>query len=186
MSLAIAQLTVTVVLVVLAALALTALGIGRLESPSGILRDGLPHGAPAPTWSLVDSQGRLHCCPRKSGWQVVLFAEHSLASFPSSVRAFVRLDEETRLDCLVATRGDPHLVTAVFKALTKHQVAVMKVSEDFYTEHRVRVMLFMYVTDESGSVRAMGLANSDDQIFRIWRHATLVGVPSRGIAKVLV
>lgn len=181
-----AQLAFAIILVGLAGLAVVALGVGRLEGPTGILRDGLPHGALAPVWSHVDSKGAFHFCPRRTGWQVILFGEHSLASFPSAVKAFARLDEDTSLECLVATRGDPQLVRTVFRSVANREVVVIKVSKSFYDAHRVRVLPFMFAIDDLGRVRAMGLANSDDQVFRIWRHARLVEISSHSHADVLV
>src|SRR5207248_5122068 len=78
---AIAFIAVSVVGVGLSLLAFLTLGSIRLDSPLGMLRDGLANGTVAPGWQARDLDGELHVGPTPAGWQLLVFGDHALAPF---------------------------------------------------------------------------------------------------------
>ncbi len=91
--------------VVLVTLAIVRTGLMRLESSAGIWRDGLPSGKAAPSWSLPDLEGHLRITPAGDHWQFLIFADHSLASFPDLVAGMNHLARAVQdLEVLVLSR----------------------------------------------------------------------------------
>jgi len=78
-------IAIEVVLIAMVALVLVATGVGQLEGSTGIRRDGVLAGQTAPHWSLPDITGHDRGTPHGSVWQILLFTDHSLASYPGIV-----------------------------------------------------------------------------------------------------
>ncbi len=70
-----------ILLLLLCALALIALGVGNLESRTGITRDAIGIGKQAPTWQARDLTGKVRRGPYGSSRQVLVFADQKLAVF---------------------------------------------------------------------------------------------------------
>src|SRR5215472_16472762 len=71
------------------------LGVGQiaLAGADAIERDGLARGQRAPRWSLTDSAGVVRTSPSPRQLQLVVFADHSLKSFPSVVAGLRELSQ---------------------------------------------------------------------------------------------
>ena len=159
----------------LGVLALARIGLLRLESPLGIVRDGLPAGAPAPEWRRADTDGGLREVPA-GRWQLLLFADHSLREFPEVAAALDALLERTpELEAIIVTGRHPELATETARALGL-EVPVVGVDSDFYWRHNVRVMPFVLVVDPHGRVRAGGLPNDEARLLMIWDRARLAAL----------
>ena len=73
-------LTLELVCIALALLAIMRTGFARLGSAIGIARDGFPPGKKVPSWSLPDIEGYLRVTPAGDPWQFLIFANRSLTS----------------------------------------------------------------------------------------------------------
>lgn len=155
--------------IVLAMLAIVRTGLMRLESSEGIWRDGLPSGKAAPSWSLPDLEGNLRITPSGDHWQFLIFADHSLASFPNLVAGMNHLAATGQdLEVLVLSRDSRDLCEATVRALDL-QIPIVQVDQEFYDRYRVRVMPFAFLLDPRGTTRWVGLVNKEDQLFHVWR-----------------
>ncbi len=87
MALAIGFVVIAVILCAAALLALLRVGFLMLSGADALERDGLARGRPAPRWSLRDAGGAGGACssPPAGPLQLIVFADHSLKSFPSVV-----------------------------------------------------------------------------------------------------
>ncbi len=162
-------LGVELVLIVLILLAMVQTGFARLSSSIGIARDGLPPGKSAPPWSLPDLQGHLRVTPAGDHWQFLIFAEHSLASFPDLVAGMNHLAAAVQeLEVLVLSRESRDLCETTVRALDL-QVPIAQVDQAFYDRFRVRVMPFATLLDPRGIVRWVSLVNTEEQLSHAWR-----------------
>jgi hypothetical protein len=162
-------LGVELVLIALVLLAMMRTGFAQLESSIGIARDGLPVGKPAPPWSLPDLVGHLRVTPAGDHWQFLIFADHSLASFPNLVAGMNHLAATVQeLEILVLSRESRDLCEATVRALNLH-VPIVQVDQEFYNRFRVRVMPFATLLDPRGTVRWVSLVNIEEQLSHAWR-----------------
>lgn len=162
-------LGVELVLIALVVLAVVRIGFTRLESSLGIARDGIPPGKAAPPWSLPDLEGHLRITPAGDHWQLLIFADHSLSAFPNLVAGMNHLATAVQeLEVLVLSRDSRELCEATIRALDV-QVPIVQVDQAFYDRFRVRVMPFALLLDPRGIVHWIGLANTEEQLFHIWR-----------------
>lgn len=181
---AIAFLALGGALALLAALALVRIGLLRLESPLGIVRDGLPGGAPAPRWRLPDTDGGVQQVPSGAEWQLLLFSDHSLREFPELGAAVTALRErEPGLEAVVLPSKNAELAAETARAIGL-DVPVVPVDRDFYWHHNVRVMPFLILLDREGVVLAEGLADNDSRLEMIWHRgmAEARARQTRGVA----
>lgn len=161
-------LGVELVLIVLVLLAMVQTGFARLSSSIGIARDGLPPGKLAPPWSLPDLEGHLRVTPAGDHWQCLIFAEHSLASFPDLVVGMNHLAATVQeLEVLILSRESRDLCEATVRALDL-QVPIVQVDQAFYDRFRVRVMPFAFLLDPRGKVRWVSLVNTEQQLAHTW------------------
>ena len=182
-ALAIAFLAVGALLVLAEGLALVRIGLLRLESPLGIIRDGLPGGSDAPRWQLPDTDGVTRRVPSGT-WQVLVFADHSLREFPELAGALTALrDEDPSVEVLVLPKAHPDLAAEVARGLGLH-APVVAVGDELYWRHNVRVMPFVMILDERGIVRAEGLTSDAPRFEMVWRRARFeaasAAAPARG------
>jgi hypothetical protein len=177
---AVAFVAVAGLLLLLGGLALARIGLLRLESPLGIVRDGLPGGAPAPRWERPDTNGAVRGVPSGRRWQLLLFADHSLREFPEVARALTELlAREPELEAFMLSSKRADLAAETAKAL-ELDVPVVGVDADFYWRHNVRVMPFVMVLDPEGRVRAAGLPNDKARLDMVWDRARLAGAAATG------
>ncbi len=162
-------LGVELVLITLVLLAILRTGLMRLDSSAGIWRDGIPPGKMAPPWSLPDLEGHLRVTPAGDHWQFLIFADRSLASFPSLVAGMNHLAAAVReLEVLVLSRESRELCEATVRALDL-QVPIVQVDQAFYDRFWVRVMPFAFLLDPRGIVRWVSLVNTEEQLSHAWR-----------------
>jgi hypothetical protein len=171
---AILYIGITIILCAVAVLAW--LGIGQLElsGSAALERDGLARGERAPSWSLPDSAGTVQASPPSARLQLVVFADHSLKSFPSVADGLRQLGETgTDLDIVIVTRGPSPGVTGVLAHLGLAAIPVVTGSPRLYAHYNVRVMPFAIFTDPAGQVRASSLVNHDWQLAKLHRIARI-------------
>jgi hypothetical protein len=162
--------------VLCAAAVLAFLGIAqvRLSGPAAIERDGLATGTRAPSWSLADSAGAVRTSPPVLPLQLVIFADHSLKSFPSvadGVRELVA--EDAGLEIVLLLRQPSPMAEPVLAELGLSAVTVLVGSPALYADYNVRVGPFLIFVDSAGQVRASSLVNYAWQVAKLRQLAGL-------------
>jgi hypothetical protein len=165
--------------VLCAAAILAVLGVAhvRLAGPESIARDGLAVGTPAPRWTLTDQDGNDHWSPPAQSLQLIVFADHSLKSFPSVVEGLRELaasDDQTEVVLLL--RRPNAIVSPLLTELGLAGVSVLTGSPRLYARYNVRVGPFMIFVDAAGFVRASSLVNHSWQVAKLRQ---LAGLPAR-------
>jgi hypothetical protein len=165
-----------VVLCVAAALGLLGIAHVRLSGPEAIERDGLATGKRAPQWSLADSAGIVHTSPPALPLQLVVFADHSLKSFPSVAEGLRDLlaDGEP-LEVVLLLRQPSPVAGPVLRELGLGGVAVLTGTPALYASYNVRVGPFLMFVDSAGLVRASSLVNYSWQVAKLRQ---LAGLPT--------
>jgi hypothetical protein len=163
------------VLCVAAVLGLLGVAQLRLSGPEAIERDGLATGQRAPRWSLADSAGIVHTSPPSAApLQLVLFADHSLTSFPGVADGLCDLlAEDGRVEIVLLLRRPSSLAEPVLRELGLDGVAVLTGSPALYAAYNVRVGPFLMFVDSAGLVRASSLVNYDWQVTKLRQLADL-------------
>jgi hypothetical protein len=174
------MITVAIIFVVIAALLclaalLALLGIGHLglSGPDALARDGLARGEPARAWTLADSAGVSHSSPPSRPLQLIVFADHSLKSFPSVVAGLRALVGDAALEIVILTRGPAENTEPVLRQLGLAGVPVLTGSPALYGRYNVRVMPFAIFVDSAGRVRASSLVNYDWQLAKLRQVAAI-------------
>ena len=172
-----AFVAVAVLLCALACLAILRITDVWLSGSGGIERHGLHRGVRAPRWSLADSSGKPVDSPSHTPLQLIVFADHSLKSFPSVVDGLtelIRSAPRSALEIVVLLRAENRIAEPVLRLLGISNVPVVTGSASLYARYNVRVMPWIMFVDSSGMVRASSLVTDAWQIERLWR---LAGVP---------
>ncbi|MGH3402166.1 MAG: hypothetical protein ACRDRJ_06555, partial [Streptosporangiaceae bacterium] len=177
-----------------AAAVLAVLGAANvyLSGPEAIERDGLARGQRAPRWSLADSAGAVHHSPPARPLQLVVFADHSLKSFPSVLDGLrdliARGDPDLEVVVLLRQRNDlaepllrmlltppaePAGSAALPQTPSLDGVPVLTGSPALYAAYNVRVGPFAIFVDAAGQVRASSLVNYDWQLGKLRQVAGL-------------
>ena len=151
------------------------LGIGQisLSGADAIERDGLARGQRAPRWSLTDSAGVVRTSPPPGELQLIMFADHSLKSFPSVVAGLRELSEHGDVEIVILTRGRQAGAEADIGKLGLGGIGVLTGSAALYGDYNVRVMPFAIFVDSAGLVRASSLVNHDWQIAKLRQVAAI-------------
>ena len=169
-------LAIAVSLLACVLLAFLKIGIQRLEGSVGITRDGFPPGKVVPTWSLPDLDGYIHKTPSQTHWQLLVFVDHALVSFPD---LFVGLalfaQDRPKVEILILSRDDNDLCRKTEEVL-ELSIPFIPVDQAFYDRFRVRVMPFGFLLDPAGRVRELGLMSSYAQLSHMWKMAQVRGV----------
>ncbi|HXP20672.1 MAG TPA: hypothetical protein VN840_13600 [Streptosporangiaceae bacterium] len=164
---------------------LAILGVGQLalSSVDAIERDGLARGQRAPSWSQADSAGVLRRSPPSAPLQLIVFADHSLKSFPSVVAGLRELrggtpavtadPDPADLEIVILTRGPSENAELVLGQLGLAGIPVLAGSPARYAGYNVRVMPFAIFVDSAGRVRASSLVNHDWQVRKLGQIAAL-------------
>jgi hypothetical protein len=162
---------------VLAVLGTAQLGLAGSEA---LERDGLARGQRTPAWTLPGQDGRPRSSPPSSGLQFIIFADHSLKSFPSVVAGLRALVADDDIEIVVLTRGAARHASQVIGELGLGDAAVLDGSAALYARYNVRVMPFAVVVDEAGRVRACSLLNHDWQVGKLAQLAAIpIGLDER-------
>src|SRR5580700_945475 len=174
MSWAVAFTVCGAVLLVGAALAFLGIAQVRLSGQEAIERDGLATGRRAPRWSLTDASGALRTSPPSAPLQLVVFADHSLKSFPS-VADGVRelLSSGAPVEIVLLLRQSNPMAQAVLAELGLGAVTVLTGSPALYAKYNVRVGPFLIFVDRDGLVRASSLVNYSWQVAKLHQLASL-------------
>lgn len=162
--------------VLCAAAVLAFLGIAqvRLSGAAAIERDGLATGARAPSWSLADSARVVHTSPPALPLQLVIFADHSLKSFPSVADGLRELvAEDPGLEIVLLLRRPNAMAEPVLAELGLGAVTVLAGSPALYADYNVRVGPFLIFVDSAGQVRASSLVNYSWQVAKLRQLAGL-------------
>jgi len=184
----IAAVFVTLAAVLCAAAMLAILGAAHvyLSGPEAIERDGLARGRRAPRWSLADSAGTVHHSPPARPLQLVVFADHSLKSFPSVLdglrELIARGDPELEVVVLLRQRNDlaePLLRMLLPQTPSLDAVPVLTGTPALYAAYNVRVGPFAVFVDAAGLVRASSLVNHDWQLDKLRQLAGLPISPAQ-------
>jgi len=162
------------VLVLAALLGFFGIAHVRLSGPDAIERDGLAPGVRAPTWSIADSAGAVHTSPPVRPLQLVLFADHSLKSFPSVVDGLRELlAEGGPLEVVLMLRQPNPVAEPLLRELGLGSIAVLTGSSALYADYNVRVGPFAIFVDSDGLVRASSLVNYSWQVAKLRQLAGL-------------
>jgi hypothetical protein len=177
--------TVAILFVVIAALlcaaaCLALIGVGHLalSGSDALERDGLARGQRAPAWSLPDADGVAVMSPPQSParpLQLIVFADHSLKSFPSVVAGLreLRAGHAGELEIVILTRGSAEHARPLLRELGLGGIAVLNGSPAIYGRYNVRVMPFAIFVDAAGWVKASSLVNHDWQLAKLRQVAAI-------------
>jgi hypothetical protein len=162
------------VLLVAAALALLGVAQVRLSGQEAIERDGLATGRRAPSWSLTDATGTLRTSPPTAPLQLVVFADHSLKSFPSVADGLRDLlTEGAPVEIVLMPRQPSEMAEPALAELGLGAVVVVTGSRALYAKYNVRVGPFLIFVDRDGLVRASSLVNYSWQVAKLYQLASL-------------
>ena len=174
MSWAIAFTVCGAVMCVAAVLAVLSLGQVRLSGSAAIERDGLATGVRAPVWSLPDSAGVVHTSPPALPLQLVVFADHSLKSFPAVAEGLRELLASGAAVEIVMLLKQPNpIAEPVLAELGLRAVSVLTGSPRLYADYNVRVGPFLIFVDSAGRVRSSSLVNHSWQVAKLHQLACL-------------
>lgn len=162
------------VLLVAAALALLGIAQVRLSAQDAIERDGMATGKRAPRWSLTDSRGVPHTSPPTLPLQLVVFADHSLKTFPSVADGLRELVAGgAPVEVVLLLRQPNPMAAPVLDELGLDAVTVLTGSPALYAKYNVRVGPFLIFVDRDGLVRASSLVNHAWQVAKLYQLANL-------------
>ena len=173
MTLAILYVVIAAILCVASLLALLGTGHVRLSGADAIERDGLARGQRAPSWRLTDAAGHAYASPRGRPLQLIVFADHSLKSFPSVVAGLRALADDGDLEIVILTRRTASEAEPVLASLGLAAIPVLDGSAASYASYNVRVMPFAIFVDQAGLVRASSLVNHDWQLAKLRQVAAI-------------
>jgi hypothetical protein len=172
-ALAIGFVVIATILVVASLLALLRVAHLMLSGADALERDGLARGERAPSWSLTDAAATAHASPPVSPLQLIVFADHSLKSFPSVVAGLRALQGDSDLEIVILTRGPAEPASLAVAQLGLAEVPVLAGSPRLYANYNVRVMPFVIFVDSAGLVRGSSLVNHDWQLVKLRRVAAI-------------
>ena len=127
-----------------------------------------------PQWSLPDPAGLVHTSPPSAPLQLVVFADHSLKSFPSvaeGLRELLASGEPVEIVLLL--RQPTPIAGPALAELGLDGVAVLTGSPGLYAAYNVRVGPFLVFVDSAGLVRASSLVNYSWQVAKLHQLAGL-------------
>jgi hypothetical protein len=148
----------------------------RMSGSDAIQRDGLARGLGAPRWHLPDSTGRFVQSPSsdpEKPFQLVMFTDHSLKSFPSVVEGLKALSDDEALEVIVLLDRENSFAEPVIRMLGLNGVSIVVGTRSLYGSYNVRVKPWAIFVDSDGIVRGSSLVNHEWQLARLWRLAQL-------------
>ncbi len=107
--------------------------------------------------------------------QLIVFADHSLKSFPSVVAGLRALRDRVaaELEIVILTRSGSDDAAAAVGQLGLADLPVVAGSPARYGDYNVRVMPFAIFVGSDGIVRASSLVNHDWQVTKLWQVAQI-------------
>jgi hypothetical protein len=184
-ALAVGFVVIATILMVAAMLALLRVAHLMLSGADAIERDGLARGQRAPSWSLADAAGAAHASPPVRPLQLIVFADHSLKSFPSVVGGLRALLADSDLEIVILTRGPAEPASLALAELGLAEVPVLAGSPRLYANYNVRVMPFVIFVDSAGLVRGSSLVNHDWQLIKLRQVAAISPADDEKLASVV-
>jgi hypothetical protein len=173
---------VAIVLCATAVMAIFGVTHVAMSGPKAIENDGLHRGLAAPAWSLPDSSGRILRSPSDKPFQLIVFTDHSLKSFPSVADGLKSLAGQTEdLELIVLLSQDNAAAAGVLRLLGLGDLPVVTGTPSLYGRYNVRVTPFAIFVDSAGRVRASSLVNHEWQIMKLWRLANIPLSPARAV-----
>jgi hypothetical protein len=144
-----------------------------MSGVEAIERDGLATGVVAPVWTLSDSSGKVFRSPPTKPFQLVMFTDHSLKSFPSVIAGLRNLLGEPMLEIVVLADRKNDVAEPVIRMLGLGELPVLPGSRSLYGRYNVRVRPFAIFVDSQGRARASSLVNHDWQLAKLWELARI-------------
>ncbi|HEX7994045.1 MAG TPA: hypothetical protein VF506_08995 [Streptosporangiaceae bacterium] len=172
-ALAIGFVVIATILLAASLLALLRVAHLMLSGADALERDGLARGQHAPSWSLADGAGEALASPPVRPLQLIVFADHSLKSFPSVVAGLRALLGDSDLEIVILTRGPAEPASLALAQLGLAEVPVLAGSPRLYANYNVRVMPFVIFVDSAGLVRGSSLVNHDWQLIKLRQVAAI-------------
>lgn len=169
---AVSYVVIAAALCLICVLALLGIGQLALSGSDALERDGLARGTAAPAWALPDLTGVIRRSPPAQPLQLIMFADHSLRSFPSVVDGLRALDR-TGLEIVIMTRGAARDSQQALAQLGLADVVLVTGSAARYASYNIRVMPFAIFVDSAAKVRASSLVNHDWQLAKLRQVAEL-------------
>jgi hypothetical protein len=167
-------ITLSLLMCVACVLAVLAIAQVEMGGSQAIKRDGMRPGARAPGWTLTDAAGTAYTSPPQRPLQLVVFAGHSLRSFPSVVEGLQKLKAQaTELEIVVLLRHPNEIAQPMLEVLGLGSVPVLTGTPSLYARYNVRVSPWLIFVDSRGRVRASSLVNEDWQVGRLYQLASL-------------
>ncbi|PRX98066.1 hypothetical protein [Allonocardiopsis opalescens] len=165
-----AFVVVAALLILVAVLAVVTIAQLILQSRAGVARDGLERGRTAPEWEADDLGGTRRRSPAPGRWQLLVFADHSLNSFPGVVEGLRALADEAgdELETIVLAREYSREVVGELTVLGVDSPVVL-VPNSVYHRYNIRVMPFVVLVGPDGKVGASSLVNHAWQLESLWR-----------------
>jgi hypothetical protein len=157
-----------------------------LSGSAAIERDGLQPGSRAPAWTLPDADGVPRSSPPARQLQLVVFADHSLKSFPSVADGIRELAGDEQVEVVLLLRQPSSAAVPVLRGFGLDDVAVVTGSAALYADYNVRVGPFAIFVDSAGLVRSSSLVNFDWQLAKLRQLAALAPEPAgsrRGLTR---
>ncbi len=119
----------------------------------------------------------------------MVFADHSLKSFPSVVAGLRALRDQQAgadLDIVILTRGPASGAVAVLAELGLADLPVLAGSPRLYAGYNVRVMPYAIFVGSDGLVHGSSLVNFDWQLAKLKRIADLGIEPDEAARRPLI
>jgi hypothetical protein len=146
----------------------------RMSGSEAIERDGLVRGTRAPAWRLPDSSGKpFSSPPNHTPFQVVIFTDHSLRSFPSVIDGLRALCDEESLEVMILLDRRNDLAEPMLRILGLDMLPVVAGSRSLYGSYNVRVKPWAIFVDSDGLVRGSSLINHAWQLAKLWALAQI-------------
>ena len=168
---AIPFIVIAVLLCVAAIMAVFGVTHLAMSGSEAVERDGLHRGTPAPSWSLPDAAGRLRSSPPSSGFQLIVFGDHGLKSFPELIAGIQELLAESELEVIILPREKDNITVPLLGLLGLESASVVAGSQSLYGRYNVRVTPFLIFIDPAGRIRGSSLVNHRWQLTKLWQLA---------------
>ena len=173
-AIAIAFIAIAIALCAAAVLGLLGIGQLALSGSAALERDGLARGQRAPAWSLTDSAGVTRTSPPACPLQLIMFADHSLKSFPSVVAGLRALRAragpgDRRPDPQAKPGARPGCLPSLASTAFRCWPARLR-STPTTTSGSMPFAIFV---DSAGLVRASSLVNHDWQVAKLSQVAAI-------------
>ncbi len=178
--------TVAGVLLVTTVLGWLRLGSLRLASSIGLASDGLLPGTSVLEWSGVTSDGETWRS-RGGVWHLLIFGDHSLQSFPSTLQALDELLQRGGdLEIIVLCPNDPALTHYVLDAAGLGVLPSVAIDQRTLRQFNVRVFPFAFIVDPDGLIGGSCLAYMSDALLSLVDRAHLLRKAGEAYPRALV